>query len=137
MIPYFVRCRSSFSILRLEGMFKAARRLLARGRLWGGAEHFANFQITLSLTSPLTLTNPYQLSPKPKSPHSIAFASTASRWVVTVEKVLLGLGTLKSKRLTGLCCSGGKAKPLKAPKKEKKEMDEDEIAFREKQRAGA
>ena len=32
---------------------------------------------------------------------------------------------------------GGKAKPLKAPRKEKKEMDEDEIAFREKQRAGA
>ncbi|KAK3167398.1 Translation machinery-associated protein 7 [Lepraria neglecta] len=32
---------------------------------------------------------------------------------------------------------GGKAKPLKAPKKEKKEMDEDEVAFREKQRADA
>ena len=31
---------------------------------------------------------------------------------------------------------GGKAKPLKAPKKDKKEMDEDEIAFREKQKAG-
>lgn len=31
---------------------------------------------------------------------------------------------------------GGKAKPLKAPKKEKKELDEDEIAFREKQKAG-
>jgi len=31
---------------------------------------------------------------------------------------------------------GGKAKPLKAPKKEKKDMDEDEIAFREKQKAG-
>lgn len=31
---------------------------------------------------------------------------------------------------------GGKAKPLKAPKKEKKEMDEDEIAYREKQKAG-
>lgn len=28
-------------------------------------------------------------------------------------------------------------KPLKAPKKEKKEMDEDEIAFREKQKAGS
>ena len=57
--------------------------------------------------------------------------------MVTVEKVLLGSSTLKNKRLTELCCSGGKAKPLKAPKKEKKEMDEDEIAFREKQRAGA
>ncbi|PGH17782.1 hypothetical protein AJ79_00923 [Helicocarpus griseus UAMH5409] len=32
---------------------------------------------------------------------------------------------------------GGKAKPLKAPKKEKKELDEDEIAFREKQKADA
>ena len=64
-----VRCRSSFSILGLEEMFKAARRLLARGRrgVCGGAEHFANFQIALSLTSPLTLTNPYELSPKPKS----------------------------------------------------------------------
>ncbi|EER44999.1 hypothetical protein HCEG_00314 [Histoplasma capsulatum var. duboisii H88] len=32
---------------------------------------------------------------------------------------------------------GGKAKPLKAPKREKKELDEDEIAFREKQKADA
>ncbi|KAK2809647.1 Translation machinery-associated protein 7 [Emmonsiellopsis sp. PD_5] len=32
---------------------------------------------------------------------------------------------------------GGKAKPLKAPKKEKKELDEDELAFREKQKADA
>lgn len=31
---------------------------------------------------------------------------------------------------------GGKVKPLKAPKKEKKELDEDELAFKEKQRAG-
>ena len=31
---------------------------------------------------------------------------------------------------------GGKAKPLKAPKKEKKDLDEDEIAYREKQKAG-
>lgn len=31
---------------------------------------------------------------------------------------------------------GGKAKPLKAPKKEKKELDEDEIAYREKLKAG-
>jgi len=33
-------------------------------------------------------------------------------------------------------CAGGKAKPLKAPKKEKKELDEEDIAFREKQKAG-
>lgn len=32
--------------------------------------------------------------------------------------------------------AGGKAKPLKAPKKEKKELDEDEIAYRDKQKAG-
>ncbi|KKZ62631.1 hypothetical protein EMCG_03041 [[Emmonsia] crescens] len=31
---------------------------------------------------------------------------------------------------------GGKAKPLKAPKKEKKELNEEELAFREKQKAG-
>ncbi|KAL8753837.1 MAG: hypothetical protein Q9184_005302 [Pyrenodesmia sp. 2 TL-2023] len=30
---------------------------------------------------------------------------------------------------------GGKAKPLKAPKKEKKEMDEEDLAFQEKQKA--
>lgn len=35
-----------------------------------------------------------------------------------------------------LSCAGGKAKPLKAPKKEKKEMDEDDIAYKEKQKAG-
>ncbi|KAL9128840.1 MAG: hypothetical protein Q9217_002566 [Psora testacea] len=33
--------------------------------------------------------------------------------------------------------TGGKAKPLKTPKKEKKELDEDELAFREKQKADA
>ena len=33
--------------------------------------------------------------------------------------------------------SGGKAKPLKAPKKEKKEMDDEEIAFKAKQAADA
>ncbi|EEP82517.1 predicted protein [Uncinocarpus reesii 1704] len=32
---------------------------------------------------------------------------------------------------------GGKVKPLKAPKKEKKELDDDELAFREKQKADA
>ncbi|PGH23378.1 hypothetical protein AJ80_02631 [Polytolypa hystricis UAMH7299] len=33
--------------------------------------------------------------------------------------------------------AGGKAKPLKAPKKEKKELDDDELAFRERQKAEA
>ncbi|KAB5554950.1 translation machinery associated TMA7 [Coniochaeta sp. 2T2.1] len=31
---------------------------------------------------------------------------------------------------------GGKAKPLKAPKKEKKELDEEDKAFLDKKRAG-
>ncbi|KAJ5722562.1 hypothetical protein N7493_004667 [Penicillium malachiteum] len=37
----------------------------------------------------------------------------------------------------GASREGGKAKPLKAAKKEKKELDEDELAFREKQKADA
>ncbi|KAI9929120.1 hypothetical protein ASPWEDRAFT_169043 [Aspergillus wentii DTO 134E9] len=32
---------------------------------------------------------------------------------------------------------GGKVKPLKSAKKDKKELDEDEIAFKEKQKADA
>ncbi|KAI1114350.1 translation machinery associated TMA7 [Nemania sp. NC0429] len=32
---------------------------------------------------------------------------------------------------------GGKAKPLKAPKKQQKDVDEDDVAFREKQKADA
>ncbi|KAI9830401.1 MAG: Translation machinery-associated protein 7 [Phylliscum demangeonii] len=32
---------------------------------------------------------------------------------------------------------GGKAKPLKQPKKEKKELDEEDLAFKEKQKADA
>jgi len=32
---------------------------------------------------------------------------------------------------------GGKAKPLKAPKKAHKDLDEDEVAYREKQKADA
>ncbi|CRG86391.1 hypothetical protein PISL3812_03397 [Talaromyces islandicus] len=35
----------------------------------------------------------------------------------------------------GFTC--GKVKPLKAPKKDKKELDEDDLAFKEKQRAEA
>ncbi|KAI1264270.1 translation machinery associated TMA7 [Xylariaceae sp. FL1019] len=33
--------------------------------------------------------------------------------------------------------AGGKAKPLKAPKKQQKDVDEDDVAFREKQKADA
>nr|XP_031858117.1 uncharacterized protein CI109_006458 [Kwoniella shandongensis]KAA5525189.1 hypothetical protein CI109_006458 [Kwoniella shandongensis] len=32
---------------------------------------------------------------------------------------------------------GGKAKPLKAPKKEKKELDDDDLAFKERQKKEA
>ena len=38
--------------------------------------------------------------------------------------------------LTTLSPLGGKAKPLKAPKKQNKELDEDDQAFLEKKRAG-
>ena len=38
--------------------------------------------------------------------------------------------------MLNLSRKGGKAKPLKAPKKEKRDLDEDEIAYREKQKAG-
>ncbi|KAL4820856.1 translation machinery associated TMA7 [Aspergillus spinulosporus] len=37
----------------------------------------------------------------------------------------------------GASREGGKAKPLKAAKKEKRELDEDDLAFKEKQRAEA
>ncbi|KAB8240166.1 translation machinery-associated protein 7 [Aspergillus flavus] len=37
----------------------------------------------------------------------------------------------------GASREGGKVKPLKAAKKEKKELDEDDLAFKEKQRAEA
>ncbi|KAJ6115783.1 hypothetical protein N7523_006200 [Penicillium sp. IBT 18751x] len=37
----------------------------------------------------------------------------------------------------GASREGGKAKPLKAAKKEKKELDEDELAYKEKLRADA
>ncbi|KAE8135718.1 translation machinery associated TMA7 [Aspergillus pseudotamarii] len=37
----------------------------------------------------------------------------------------------------GASREGGKVKPLKAAKKDKKELDEDDLAFKEKQRAEA
>ncbi|OJJ00415.1 hypothetical protein ASPVEDRAFT_81988 [Aspergillus versicolor CBS 583.65] len=37
----------------------------------------------------------------------------------------------------GASREGGKVKPLKAAKKEKKDLDEDDLAFKEKQRAEA
>lgn len=50
MNPYSIRCRSSFSILSLQGRFMAARRLLARGRPCGGAEHFVNDYLENNIT---------------------------------------------------------------------------------------
>lgn len=38
--------------------------------------------------------------------------------------------------LTATSLQGGKAKPLKQPKKEKKELDEEDLAFKEKQKKG-
>lgn len=38
--------------------------------------------------------------------------------------------------LLNLLSLGGKVKPLKAAKKDKKDLDEDDLAFKEKQRAG-
>ena len=54
-------------------------------------------------------------------------------WVVTAEKVC-PLSILKHCYWTFQ--TGGKAKPLKAPKKEKRELDDDDIAFHEKVKAG-
>ncbi len=38
--------------------------------------------------------------------------------------------------MTNIPTPGGKVKPLKAPKKANKDMDEEEVAFKEKQAAG-
>lgn len=39
-------------------------------------------------------------------------------------------------RLLNLLSLGGKVKPLKSAKKDKKDLDEDDLAYKEKQRAG-
>jgi len=54
--------------------------------------------------------------------------------VAQAEKVRCSRLTLRIQSL--IDDLGGKAKPLKAPKKEKKDMDEEEVAFKEKQKAG-
>lgn len=43
---------------------------------------------------------------------------------------------LYSNTITNAPSIGGKVKPLKSAKKDKKELDEDDLAFKEKQRAG-
>ncbi|KAH0848262.1 Translation machinery-associated protein 7 [Fonsecaea pedrosoi] len=45
--------------------------------------------------------------------------------------------TDRSDELPDIFFSGGKVKPLKAPKKEKKDMDEEDVAFKAKQAADA
>lgn len=68
-----------------------------------------------------------------------------SSWVATTEKAspylfVLNHSPTASPRhrqtLTPPTTTGGKAKPLKAAKKANKELDEDDLAFLEKKRAG-
>lgn len=56
--------------------------------------------------------------------------------MVREEKVCLNEITPRNVLTTKNSSTGGKAKPLKAAKKEKKELDEDDIAFKERQKAG-
>lgn len=51
-----------------------------------------------------------------------------------VRKILDSLNGLRS--LTFLRLAGGKVKPLKAAKKDKKELDEDDLAHQAKLKAG-
>ena len=117
-------------------------------RQGGYSTNSAGRIVTLGLSflcPPLQTSYPFShLSPLPNSYRRTIYhrlqspTSTSSRWAETAEKV--SSATKKSNDLQTnqhFHSPGGKAKPLRAPKKEKKEMDEDEIAFREKQRAGA
>jgi hypothetical protein len=60
-------------------------------------------------------------------------------WVALLEKVSRQCA-IRDRRTrhanTTFLSIGGKAKPLKAPKKEKKELDEDDLAHKEKLKAG-
>ena len=56
--------------------------------------------------------------------------------MATVGKVRTQQGNIYTHNALTRFDAGGKAKPLKAPKKEKKDLDEDEVAYREKQKAG-
>ena len=69
-------------------------------------------------------------------PPSYNISWNPTTWVETAGKVSKSAYPFILSRFLCLHTVGGKAKPLKAPKKEKKEMDEDDIAFREKQKAG-
>ena len=110
-------------------------RLLAQGRINCGAELFMSntsdfLPILTSLTSAEILPQNHIPSPTKPYEHFIKMGGNSRE------------GKQRHKKANDLQTNqhfhspGGKAKPLRAPKKEKKEMDEDEIAFREKQRAG-
>ena len=73
--------------------------------------------------------NPKQI---PSSTTSTVFYITQKGWEALTE--LVRKPHPSEMYLTRL---GGKAKPLKAPKKEKKELDEEDLAFKAKQQAGA
>ncbi|KAL9122159.1 MAG: hypothetical protein Q9187_001288 [Circinaria calcarea] len=88
-----------------------------------------------SLTNVLLQHQILEISP----PYSTVFLSLnqSRAWEVAAEKVCSYITFYPtSPRPLTPSPPGGKAKPLKAPKKEKKELDEDELAFREKQKAG-
>lgn len=79
------------------------------------------------------------------SPRAIKILSTRSpsyfiltKWVESAEKVYItSHSCILEIRFTNILWStGGKAKPLKAAKKEKKELDEDELAHQAKIKAG-
>lgn len=53
--------------------------------------------------------------------------------VKTFSEVFTPTSSFSSPNMSGR--QGGKAKPLKAPKKKQQDLDEDEIAFKEKQKA--
>lgn len=58
------------------------------------------------------------------------------KWAALAEKVCENSHTRACRSDVVNNNPGGKVKPLKAAKKEKKDLDEDEIAFQAKQRAG-
>lgn len=58
------------------------------------------------------------------------------KWVALAEKVCEISQSSASRSNFVNNNPGGKAKPLKAAKKEKKELDDDELAYKEKLRAG-
>lgn len=69
---------------------------------------------------------------------SLLSVISQTKWVVKAEKVNMPSHFQKKKILVTniLRPTGGKVKPLKAAKKEKKELDEDDLAHQAKLKAG-